>query len=346
LRALTISEHGGTDKLEYRTDIPDPEPSSGEVRVRIHAAALNHLDVFTLRGLPGVSITPPWVMGADGAGTIDKIGPGVTGVAAGDRVAVNPGISDRTCEYCLAGEQSLCVKFRLLGEHRAGTFADYVVVPYQNVRRIPATIRFDTAAAYTLATLTAWRMLVTRAKITDSDDVLIWGIGGGVAQAAMRIALAKGARVWVTSGSDDKLARARSMGAHETINHRTQQVGKEVRARTKKRGVTVVVDSVGEQTWSESLTALGRGGRLVTCGGTSGPMVQTDVRRLFWNQWTIMGSTMGNDAEFEAVIDAIENPGLAPMIDSAFDLADGRSAFERMEHAEQFGKIVLRIADE
>jgi NADPH:quinone reductase-like Zn-dependent oxidoreductase len=346
LRALTISEHGGTDKLEYRTDIPDPEPSSGEVRVRIHAAALNHLDVFTLRGLPGVSITPPWVMGADGAGTIDKIGPGVTGVAAGDRVAVNPGISDRTCEYCQAGEQSLCVKFRLLGEHRAGTFADYVVVPYQNVRRIPATIRFDTAAAYTLATLTAWRMLVTRAKITDSDDVLIWGIGGGVAQAAMRIALAKGARVWVTSGSDDKLARARSMGAHETINHRTQQVGKEVRARTKKRGVTVVVDSVGEQTWSESLTALGRGGRLVTCGGTSGPMVQTDVRRLFWNQWTIMGSTMGNDAEFEAVIDAIENPGLAPMIDSAFDLADGRSAFERMEHAEQFGKIVLRIADE
>lgn len=346
MRALTISEHGGTDKLEYRTDIPDPEPSSGEVRVRIHAAALNHLDVFTLRGLPGVSITPPWVMGADGAGTIDKIGPGVTGVAAGDRVAVNPGISDRTCEYCQAGEQSLCVKFRLLGEHRAGTFADYVVVPYQNVRRIPATIRFDTAAAYTLATLTAWRMLVTRAKITDSDDVLIWGIGGGVAQAAMRIALAKGARVWVTSGSDDKLARARSMGAHETINHRTQQVGKEVRARTKKRGVTVVVDSVGEQTWSESLTALGRGGRLVTCGGTSGPMVQTDVRRLFWNQWTIMGSTMGNDAEFEAVIDAIENPGLAPMIDSAFDLADGRSAFERMEHAEQFGKIVLRIADE
>jgi NADPH:quinone reductase-like Zn-dependent oxidoreductase len=346
LRALTISEHGGTDKLEYRTDIPDPEPSSGEVRVRIHAAALNHLDVFTLRGLPGVSITPPWVMGADGAGTIDKIGPGVTGVAAGDRVAVNPGISDRTCEYCQAGEQSLCVKFRLLGEHRAGTFADYVVVPYQNVRRIPATIRFDTAAAYTLATLTAWRMLVTRAKITDSDDVLIWGIGGGVAQAAMRIALAKGARVWVTSGSDDKLARARSMGAHETINHRTQEVGQEVRARTKKRGVTVVVDSVGEQTWSESLTALGRGGRLVTCGGTSGPMVQTDVRRLFWNQWTIMGSTMGNDAEFEAVIDAIENPGLAPMIDSAFDLADGRSAFERMEHAEQFGKIVLRIADE
>ena len=346
MRALTISEHGGTDKLEYRTDLPDPEPSSGEVRVRVHAAALNHLDVFTLRGLPGVSITPPWVMGADGAGTIDRIGPGVTGVSVGDRVAVNPGISDRTCEYCRAGEQSLCVKFRLLGEHRPGTFADYLVVPYQNVRRIPDTVRFDTAAAYTLATLTAWRMLNTRAKITETDDVLIWGIGGGVAQAAMRIALAKGARVWVTSGSDEKLARARAMGAHETINHRTQQTGKEVRARTGKRGVTVVVDSVGEATWTESLAALGRGGRLVTCGGTSGPTVQTDVRRLFWNQWTIMGSTMGNDAEFEAVIAAIGNPDLAPVIDSTFDLADGRSAFERMSHGEQLGKIVLRIADE
>lgn len=346
MRALTISEHGDTDKLEYRTDLPDPEPSSGEVRVRVHAAALNHLDVFTLRGLPGVSITPPWVMGADGAGTIDRIGPGVTGVSVGDRVAVNPGISDRTCEYCRAGEQSLCVKFRLLGEHRPGTFADYLVVPYQNVRRIPDTVRFDTAAAYTLATLTAWRMLNTRAKITETDDVLIWGIGGGVAQAAMRIALAKGARVWVTSGSDEKLARARAMGAHETINHRTQQTGKEVRARTGKRGVTVVVDSVGEATWTESLAALGRGGRLVTCGGTSGPTVQTDVRRLFWNQWTIMGSTMGNDAEFEAVIAAIGNPDLAPVIDSTFDLADGRSAFERMSHGEQLGKIVLRIADE
>ena len=346
MRALTISEHGGTDKVEYRTDIPDPEPSSGEVRVRIHAAALNHLDVFTVGGLPGVSITPPWVLGADGAGTIDKVGPDVSGVTVGDRVAVNPGISDRTCEYCRAGEQSLCVKFRLLGEHRPGTFADYVVVPYQNVRRIPDTVRFDVAAAYTLATLTAWRMLVTRAKITEADDVLIWGIGGGVAQAAMRIALAKGARVWVTSGSDEKLARARASGAHETINHRTQKVGKEVRARTGKRGVTVVVDSVGEKTWNESLIALGRGGRLVTCGGTSGPLVQTDVRRLFWNQWTIMGSTMGNDAEFEEVIAAIENPGLAPVIDSEFDLADGRSAFERMNQAEQFGKIVLRIADE
>ena len=345
MRALTISEHGGTDKLEFRTDVTTPEPAAGEVRVRLHAAALNHLDVFTLGGLPGVTITPPWVMGADGAGVIDKVGTGVTSVSTGDRVVINPGISDRTCEFCMRGEHSLCVKFRLLGEHRPGTFADYAVVPHQNVRRIPNTVSFDTSAAYLLATLTAWRMLVTRASLQPGEDVLIWGIGGGVAQAAMRIALMRGARVWVTSGNDTKLEKAKELGAHETINHRTASVGKEVRARTGKRGMDVVVDSVGEATWNESLIALGRGGRLVTCGGTSGPMVQTDIRRLFWNQWTIMGSTMGNDSEFDAVVSELAAGRLAPVIDSVFDLAHGREAFERMAHAEQFGKIVLRIAE-
>lgn len=345
MRALTISEHGGTDKLEFRTDIAIPEPSAGEVRVRLHAAALNHLDVFTLAGLPGINITAPWVMGADGAGVIDKVGTGVTSISVGDRVVINPGISDRACEFCMRGEQSMCVKFRLLGEHLPGTFADYVSLPHQNVRRIPDAVPFDTAAAYLLATLTAWRMLVTRARVKPGEDVLIWGIGGGVAQAAMRVALTRGARVWVTSGSDAKLEKARELGAHETINHRTASVGKEIRARTGKRGVDVVVDSVGESTWNESLVALGRGGRLVTCGGTSGPMVQTDIRRLFWNQWTIMGSTMGNDSEFDTVVSELAAGRLAPVIDSVFDLAQGRQAFERMANAEQFGKIVLRIAE-
>ena len=345
MRALTISEHGGTDKLEFRTDIAIPEPSAGEVRVRLHAAALNHLDVFTLAGLPGINITAPWVMGADGAGVIDKVGTGVTSISVGDRVVINPGISDRTCEFCTRGEQSMCVKFRLLGEHLPGTFADYVSLPHQNVRRIADSVPFDTAAAYLLATLTAWRMLVTRARVKPGEDVLIWGIGGGVAQAAMRVALMTGARVWVTSGSDAKLEKATELGAHETINHRTASVGKEIRARTGKRGVDVVVDSVGESTWNESLVALGRGGRLVTCGGTSGPMVQTDIRRLFWNQWTIMGSTMGNDSEFDTVVSELAAGRLAPVIDSVFDLAQGRQAFERMANAEQFGKIVLRIAE-
>lgn len=345
MRALTISEHGGTEKLEFRTDVAVPEPSAGTVRVRLHAAALNRLDVFTLGGLPGVSIVPPWVMGADGAGVIDKAGEGVTSVSVGDRVVINPGLSDGTCEYCQAGEQSLCVKFRLLGEHAPGTFADFIVVPEKNVRRISRDIALDKAAAFTLATLTAWRMLVTRAKVGAEDDVLIWGIGGGVAQAALRIAKQAGARVWVTSGSDEKLSRARELGADETINHRTSSVGKEIRARTKKRGVSLIVDSVGEASWPESQIALGRGGRLVTCGGTSGAMVHTDVRRLFWNQWTIMGSTMGNDAEFDAVVKELEKGSLMPVIDSTFDLEDGKAAFDRMARGEQFGKIVIRIAE-
>jgi len=343
LRALTISAHGGTEQLELRTGLKIPEPGPGAVRVRVKSAALNRLDVFTLGGLPGVTITPPWIMGADATGIIDSTGPGVETVETGQAVIINPGISDGTCEYCRAGEQSTCVKFGLLGEHHPGTFAEYVVVPARNVRAIPAEIPVEEAAAFTLATLTAWRMIVTKAKVGPADDVLIWGIGGGVAQAALAIAKQQGARVWVTSGSDEKLELARGLGADETINHRATPVGKEIRSRTGKKGVSVVIDSVGTGTWEQSLIALGKAGRLVTCGGTSGATVKTDVRRLFWNQWTVMGSTMGNDAEFDAVTAELCAGRLRPIIDSIHDLEDGRSAFDRMAEGRQFGKIVLRI---
>ena len=345
MRALTISAHGGTDSLEFRTDVAEPGVSAGTVRVRIKAAALNHLDVFMLAGLPGVNIVAPWVMGADGAGVVDRIGEGVANVSVGDTVVINPGISDGTCEFCLAGEQSECIRFRLLGEHLPGTLADYVVVPARNVRRIAAGAEMDVAAAFTLSTLTAWRMVVSRAKVVPGDDVLIWGIGGGVAQAALRICKQIGARVWVTSGNDEKLERARLMGADETLNHRTVNVAKEIRLRTGKRGVSVVLDSVGQATWEASLGALGRAGRLVTCGGTSGAIVETDVRRLFWNQWTIMGSTMGNDSEFDAVVREFNEGRLQPVVDSVFRIDDAKAAFARMEAGGQFGKIVVRLAD-
>lgn len=345
MRALTISAHGDLGRLEVRDDLPVPELASDtDVRIRVHAGALNHLDLFVVGGLPGVNITPPWIMGGDAAGVIDAIGKDVRDLSAGDHVVINPGISDRTCEYCLAGEQSLCVRFRLLGEHLPGTFAEYVVVPATNVRKIPPTIPWPDAAAFPLATLTAYRMIVTRAKVQPGEDVLIWGIGGGVSLAAMRLAKRIGARVWVTSASDAKLARARQLGANETLNHTTTDVGREVRARTGKRGVDVVIDNVGESTWQGSLTALGRAGRLVTCGATSGPQVTTDVRRLFWNQWTIMGSTMGNDAEFDAVTELLRGGELVPVIDAVYPLEESRAAFERMRLAEQFGKIVLEIA--
>jgi NADPH:quinone reductase-like Zn-dependent oxidoreductase len=344
MRGLTISAHGGLEQIEYRDDLEMPVLTrAGDVRIRMRAAALNHLDLFLLKGLPGVSITPPWILGADGTGVVESVGSAVTSVSIGDTVVINPGLSDRTCEYCLAGEQPLCPRFGILGEHFPGTMAEYVVVPAVNVLAIPADTDQAAAAAFTLATLTAYRMLITRAQLRAGERVLIWGIGGGVAIAALQIAKMLGAHVTVTSGSDDKLSRAIALGADDTINHRDVDVGRIVRSRTEKKGVDVVVDSVGEATWTQSLTALGRRGRLVTCGGTSGPMVTTDVRKLFWNQWSLLGSTMGNDAEFAAVVGLLRDGKLAPPIDRVYDLADGRSAFERLEHGEQFGKIVVSM---
>lgn len=346
MRALTISAHGGFDQLQFRTDLPAPDlRSPGDVRVRIRAASLNHLDLFVLRGIPGVRITPGWIVGADGAGVVDAVGAAVRTVRPGDPVVLNPGLSDRTCEYCREGDQPLCIDYRILGEHAPGTIADYVVVPETNVRVIAPHTPWDAAAALPLVHLTAWRMVVTRAQVREGDTVLIWGIGGGVAQAALQVARLHGARVWVTSGSDEKLARARALGADATFNSRTVDVAREVRSRTGKRGVDVVLDNVGEATWAQSLLALGRRGRLVTCGGTSGPMLVTDVRRLFWNQLTIMGSTMGNDREFDAMLAAFARGALAPVVDSVFDITRGREAYERLASSEHFGKVVIRVSD-
>lgn len=346
MKALTITGHGGVGNIVFRDDVPAPElRSPADVLVRVQAAALNHLDLFVLEGIPGVTLTPDWVVGTDAVGIVEAAGSAVRGVRAGDRVVVNAGVSDRTCEYCLAGEQPLCPRYRVLGEHLSGLAAEYVVVPGVNVRPIPHTIPREVAGGFALAAMTAWRMVVSRARVEAGDEVLIWGIGGGVAQMALQICRLRGARVWVTSGSDAKLERARAMGADETLNHATQDVPGEIRARTGKRGVTVVVDSVGEATWDRSLRCLGRRGRLVTCGGTSGPMVQTDVRRLFWNQWSLLGSTMGNDAEFGAVVDALAGGALVPTVDSVHSLADGRAAYARLLSGAQFGKVILAVSD-
>jgi NADPH:quinone reductase-like Zn-dependent oxidoreductase len=349
VRGLTISAHGGLDQIVYRTDLPKPEPKRGEIRVRVKGAALNHLDLFVLAGMPGVKIAPPWILGADATGIVDAIGD-LSGTSdnqlkVGDCVIINPGLSDHTCEYCHAGEQSLCVNFKILGEHAPGTLAEYIIVPAVNARSIPRDKPVEQAAAFTLATLTAWRMVVTRARVRKGDQVLIWGIGGGVALAALEIVRKIGATAWVTSHSEEKLALARGLGAENVINYTTTDVGKEIRARTGKRGVDVVFDTVGEATWSQSLGALGKRGRLVTCGATSGPLVQMDVRRLFWNQWDIMGSTMGNDTEFEAVANEYRAGRLTPLVDSVFDISQGRQAFERLQSGQQFGKIVVRIPE-
>lgn len=343
VRALTISAHGGLEQLEARDDLPMPElRAPTDARVRVRAAALNHIDIFVVGGLPGVTITPPWVVASDATGVVDEVGPDVRNVSPGDVVVVNPGISDRTCAYCRAGEHPLCPGFGVLGEDLPGTAAEYIVVPAVNLRAIPAAVDPAVAAGFPLATLTAWRMVHTRARVQPGERVLIWGIGGGVALAALQICKQIGAEVWVTSGSDEKLERAKQLGADHTLRSGAD-VPNAIRAATAKAGVDVVLDNVGRDTWPLSLRALGRKGRLVTCGGTSGPMVETDVRRLFWYQWSILGSTMGNDEEFDAIIRELRAGRLLPPVDSIWPLEKGREAYERLASGRQFGKVVISL---
>lgn len=349
MRVLTFAAHGGPEQLRVKHDAPIPALDAADaVRVRIHAAALNRLDLWVLGGIPGSRIVPGMALGSDGAGIVEAVGSAVTQVKPGDRVIINPGVVDRSCqcEYCRDGDQPLCLTYGILGEHRPGTLADYVVVPEANVRTVPDWIPFATAAAFPLATLTAWRMVVSRAKVRPGEQVLIWGIGGGVALAALQICKHIGATAWVTSGSADKLERAMFLGADHRLDHREPELGKLIRARTNKRGVDVVVDSVGEATFAQSLIALGKRGRLVTCGGTSGPMVQVDVRRMFWNQWTLMGSTMGNDAEFDAMTEFFRHGSLQPPVDSVWTLEQGGEAYARLASGAQFGKVVVQLVPE
>ena len=347
MRACVINSTGSLDVVHV-ADVPDaPAPQAGEVRVAIRAAALNHLDLFVIDGLPGGAARFPHVVGADGAGTVESVGPGVAGVRPGDRVLINPGISDYTCEFCRAGEHSLCVAYRLLGEHLPGTMAELVTVPAQNVARVPALspqLSWAEAAAFSLVTLTAWRMLVTRAQVRPEETVLVWGIGGGVSLAALRIATLLGARVIATSSDDAKLAEARRLGADVTLNHRTQKVSQEVRALTHRRGVDVVVENVGAATWDESLRCLRRGGRVVTCGATSGPNVALDLRRVFWHHWSILGSTMGNAAEYAEIVRRLGEGQLRPIVDHVYPLADARQAYERLGKGEQLGKVVVEVS--
>jgi NADPH:quinone reductase-like Zn-dependent oxidoreductase len=349
MKALVVRAHGSLDNLAV-ADVPAPQVSgSRDVLIRIVAAALNHLDLWTLHGLPGLSLDFPHVLGADGAGVVEATGPDVTTVHPGDKVMINPGIACYRCEYCDAGEHSLCGEYRLLGEHLPGTLAEYLVVPEQNVAVIPQphtphpTITWREAAAFSLVTLTAWRMLMTRAALRPGETVLIWGVGGGVAVTALKIAKLGGAFVIVTSSSDEKLEAARALGADVVLNHTQVDVPKEVRALTGRRGADVVVDDVGEATWEQSLRALAKRGRLVTCGATTGPRVTTDVRRMFWHQYTLMGSTMGSLEEYREIVRLLAQGYLRPTVDAAFPLGDAVRAVERLEQGRQMGKIVVEM---
>jgi len=341
MKAVRFHEFGGPQVLRYE-DVPVPKPGPGEVLVALRAASINHLDLFTRAG--GIPKTPlPHIGGADGAGVVAANGPGATKFAEGSRVFFDPGLSDGTCENCVRGEHSLCDRWEILGEHRDGTFAQAVVIPEVNLRPIPDRLSFEEAAAFPLVFQTAWRMVVSKARVRPGETVLILGIGGGVAIAALQIAKHAGARVFVTSSSDHKLERARGLGADVAINHTRVDFSKEVWTITEKRGVDVVIESVGAATWAASVRALAKGGRLVTCGATSGPKPDEDIRRIFQKQITIYGSTMGTRHDWEQLNEELKAGALKPVIDRTYPLADAAAAQERMEAAEQFGKLVLTI---
>ena len=339
MRAIYFEAHGGPEVLRVG-ERPDPEPGPGEVRVRIRAAALNHLDVFVRNGLENVRVPLPQIPGADGAGVVDAVGAGVDGVTPGERVLIQPGLYCGVCEYCRGGEQSLCVRFKLLGEHAPGTFAELAVVPARNVFPMPDSLSFEEAAAFPLVYQTAWRMIVGRAAVRPGETVLIHGIGGGVGWAALEIARLCGAEVFATSSDDAKLAAAREAGAAGTWSSR-DDVARKVSEATGRRGCDVVVDSIGDATWMISLRAAAKGGRVVTCGATSGPNPREELRLIFWKQLSILGSTMANDREFRAAAAAVFSGRLKPRIDSVHPFADAAAAYARMESGRQFGKIVL-----
>jgi NADPH:quinone reductase-like Zn-dependent oxidoreductase len=344
MKALTLAATGGIGQLKVQ-ELPEPAiQSPNDVLIRVQAAALNRLDLWVAEGLPGTNLTFPHIVGSDGAGVVEKVGPGVQRVGTGDRVMINPALSCGQCSACLKGEDSLCASLRVVGEHRPGTVAEYIVVPEQNLAAVPPSMPWPQAAAFSLATLTAWRMLVSRARLRPEETVLIWGIGGGVALAALQIVKLLGARAIVTSGSDEKLDAARALGADVVLNHRKTDIRTAVRQHTGGNGADVVVDSVGEQSWEGSLRALRRGGRLVICGATTGPMVSIDLRRLFWHQWSILGSTLGTRQEYAEIVRHAAEGRLWPVIDRVVPLDEALDAFERLQDGAQAGKLVIEVA--
>ena len=338
MKVVRFHEHGALEVLRYE-EVPDPEPGPGEVLVRVRACALNHLDLWQRRGIPGVPL--PHCPGSDVAGEVVR---GEThGVAEGQRVLVQPGISCGRCDACLGGEDNLCRSYGLVGYQSEGGYAELITVPVENIVPIPDRVGFVEAAAFPLTFLTAWHMLMTRAELRPGETVLILAAGSGVGQAAIQVARAHGARVIVTAGSEQKLARARALGAHEGIDHYSQDIAKEVRRFTDRRGVDIVFEHVGQATWEQSMKSLRRGGRLVTCGATTGPGVSIDIRHLFSRQISLVGSYMGSKGELLRAAELFFDGTFAPVIDHTYPLEAAAEAQGRLEDKAQFGKIVLEM---
>lgn len=340
MKAIRIHEHGGVDRL-VPEDLPPRPIRSDEARVRIRAAGLNHLDLWVRRGIPGVRFPLPVIPGSDGAGVVAEIGTAATRFAPGDRVAVAPGISCGLCEECLSGRDNLCPDYGILGEDRDGTCAEEIVVPIRNLIPIPASLPFEKAAAIPLVFLTAWQMVVDRASVRPGETVLVLGAGSGVGSAAVQIARLHGARVIAVSGSASKIAKARELGAEEGIDLSRSDLREEVRRITDRRGADVVIEHVGKATWEQSVACLARGGRLVTCGATTGADVSLNLRPIFFKNLSILGSTMGRRSRLFTIFRHVEAGRLLPVVDRVLPLDRISEAHRLLEERGVFGKIIL-----
>jgi NADPH:quinone reductase-like Zn-dependent oxidoreductase len=341
MKAIVFNAHGGPDVLKF-TDAPDPTIRPNEVLVRVKACALNHLDLWVRRGIPNVPIPLPHIPGSDVSGEIAQIGVDVTTVRVGQKVVLAPGVTCGKCAACISGQDNHCRQFTNLGYLMDGGYAEYVRAPEVNCLPYPENLTFEEAASIPLVFQTAWHMLVARAELQPGEDVLILGAGSGVGSAAIQIAKFFGARVLTTASSDEKLQKAKQLGADHFINHKTQKIREEVR-RITKRGVDVVFEHVGMATWDDSLASLAAGGRLVTCGATTGYDAKVDLRFLFSRQLSLLGSYMGTKSELHTVMKLIAVGRLKPVVDRVFPLAEAAAAHAYLESSSQFGKVVLTV---
>ncbi|MFC4987983.1 zinc-binding dehydrogenase [Saliphagus infecundisoli] len=340
MQAVQFAGHGDTDVIEYG-DYPDPEVGSDEVLVEIRAGALNHLDLWVRRGMPGIDLEMPHVPGSDAAGVVREVGAEVSRFSAGDRAALSAGVSCGDCEFCRNGQYTLCTGFHIIGEHVRGVHSEYAAVPEANLIPVPEGVDWAIAGSAPLVFQTAWRMLIDRAEIEPGESILVLGASGGVGHAAVQIAAYAGAEVYATGSTEAKLEAARELGADHVCNYEEESFADWVREETGKRGVDVVVDHVGGNTWRESIRALAKGGRLVTCGATTGPNPETDVRRIFWNGLSVLGSTMATPGQVDDVMELVWDGQLEPAIRETLPMSEAARGHELLEGREGFGKVVL-----